>query len=96
MTLFIPLCRTNIAPKSMSFLGPEIWNKVSSNIKTGVTTSPFIHCLKKEILSKLQVWAIFFITITIIFFFNFLKADFFTTFLCVYDSRGTLMEKEAF
>ena len=54
MALDIPLCRTNKGQKSMSFLGPKIWNKVSSNIKTAATTSSFTHCLKKEILSKLQ------------------------------------------
>ena len=40
--------------KSMTFLGPKIWNKVSSNIKTASTTSSFMHRLKAEILSKLQ------------------------------------------
>ena len=54
MALDIPLCRTNKGQKSMSFLGPKIWNKVSSNIKTAATTSSFTHRLKKEILSKLQ------------------------------------------
>ena len=54
MALDIPLCRTNKGQKSMSFLGPKIWNKVSSNIKTVATTSSFTHRLKKEILSKLQ------------------------------------------
>ena len=71
MALDIPLCRTNKGQKSMSFLGLKIWNKVSSNIKTAATTSSFMHCLKKEILSKLQesaILLIFFITITIIFF----------------------------
>ena len=58
MALDIPLCRTNKGQKSMSFLGPKIWNKVSSNIKTAATTSSFTHRLKKEILSKLQEWAI--------------------------------------
>ena len=54
MVLDIPLCRTNKGQKSMLFLGPKIWNKVSSNIKTDATTSSFTNRLKKEILSKLQ------------------------------------------
>ena len=54
MILDIPLCRTIIGQKDISFLGPKIWNKVSSNIKTAATTATFTHCLKKEILSKLQ------------------------------------------
>ena len=54
MALDTPFCRTNKGQKSMSFLEPKIWNKVSSNIKTAATTSSFTHRLKKEILSKLQ------------------------------------------
>ena len=54
MALGIPIWRTNKGQKSMSFFGPKIWNKVSSNIKTAATTSSFTHRLKKEILSKLQ------------------------------------------
>ena len=54
MALDIPLCRTNKGQKSMSFLEPKIWNKVSLNIKTAATTSSFMHHLKKEILSKMQ------------------------------------------
>ena len=54
MALDIPLCRTIIGQKSMSFLVPKIWNKISLNIKTTATTSPFMHCLKKEIIGKLQ------------------------------------------
>ena len=54
MALDIPLFRTIKGQKSMSFLGPKIWNKVSLNIKTVATTSSFTHLLKKGILSKLQ------------------------------------------
>ena len=54
MALDMPLCRTIKGQKSMSFLGPKIWNKVSSNIKTAATTSSFTHRSKKKILSKLQ------------------------------------------
>ena len=58
MALDIPLCRTIKGQKNMSFLGPKIWNKVSTNIKTTATASSFMHCLKKGILSKLQESAI--------------------------------------
>ena len=53
MALDIALCRKIKGQKSMAFFGPKIWNKISSNIKTVATTSSFMHCLKKEILSKL-------------------------------------------
>ena len=48
MALDVPLCRTIKRQKGMSFLGPKIWNKLSS------TAISFTHCLGKEILSKLQ------------------------------------------
>ena len=59
MALDIPLCRTIKGQKTMSFLRPKIWNKVSSNIRTAATTTSSTHRLKKEILSKLQEWLIF-------------------------------------
>ena len=49
MALGIPLCRTIKEQKSMSFLGPKIWKKVSSNIKAAAITS-FTELLKNEIL----------------------------------------------
>ena len=58
MALDIPFCKTNKGQKSMSFLRPKIWNKLSSNIKTAATTASFMNRLKKEILSKLQEQAI--------------------------------------
>ena len=38
----------------MSFLGPKIPNKLSSNIKTAATAASLMHHLKKEIFGKLQ------------------------------------------
>ena len=57
MTLDIPLQRTNKGQKSISFLGPNIWNKLSSNTKTVANTASFMHSLKKN-LEKLQEGAI--------------------------------------
>ena len=37
MALDITLCRTIKGQKSMSFLGPKIYNKLSSNIKVAAT-----------------------------------------------------------
>ena len=45
MALDIPLCRTNKEQKSMSFLGPKIWNMLSSNIKTAASTASLMHGL---------------------------------------------------
>ena len=60
--------------KIMSFLGPQVRNKVSSNIKTAATIASFTHPLKKEILSKLQEW-----TILLIFFYYYYYCYF-----CIY------------
>ena len=54
MALDIPLCGIIKGQKSMSFLGPKIWNKLSSNIKTAATTASLRQHLNKEILSKLH------------------------------------------
>ena len=51
MALGIPLCGTIKGQKSMSLLGPKIWNKLGSNIKRVRTTTSFTHRLKKGILS---------------------------------------------
>ena len=58
MELDMPHCRTIKGQKSMSFLGPKIWNKLHSNIKAAATTAFFMHRFKKEILSKLKERAI--------------------------------------
>ena len=50
--LDIPLCRTNKGKKGMSFLGANIWNILSSDIKAAATTASFTLSLKKEILEK--------------------------------------------
>ena len=39
MALDIPLCRTNKGQKCMQFLGPKIWNRLSSNKKTPGTVA---------------------------------------------------------
>ena len=54
MALDIPLCRTIKGQKSTSFLGPKIWNKLSSNIKRTATIVSSKYPLKKEISSKLH------------------------------------------
>ena len=73
----------------MSILGPKIWNKLSSNIKTAATiSSSFTHRLKKEILTKLQESAIsliFYYYLCIYFFDSLL---FFYYIYCVHTSRG--------
>ena len=97
MVLDIPLCRTIKGQKSISFLGPKIWNKVSLNIKTAATTSSFTHPLKKEILSKLQERAILLIFYNYYYYYSFFlyffgRWFFFNYIICVHTSSGTLIE----
>ena len=71
MALDILLFRAIEGQKSMSLVGPKSPNKVTLNIKTAGTEYSFRHRLKKEILTKLQEWAILliFIIIAVIFLF---------------------------
>ena len=48
MALDIPHYKNIKGQKSMSFLGPKVWNKLSSNIETAPTTASFTHRLKKK------------------------------------------------
>ena len=54
MALDIPLRKTNIGQKSLSFLGPKIWTRIKASLKSVGTTVSFTHGLKKEILKDLQ------------------------------------------
>ena len=94
IALDIPLCRTIKWQKSMSFLGPRIWNTFSSSIEKAATTASFTYRLKKEILIKLQEWAILLIFIIIIYLFiclfNFLKVDCFFGFFYYISLRSYL------
>ena len=49
------LCGKQIqGKKGLSFLGPEIWSKISPSIKNVWTSSSFMHAIKKNILIHLQ------------------------------------------
>ena len=47
MTLEIPLRKSNLDQKSISFLGTLIWNKLSNHLKTLNTDTSFTHSYKK-------------------------------------------------
>ena len=53
MALDIPLRKTTLGQKSISFLGPEIWSKVDSDVKKLKTTTSLTHSLKKHLLDNL-------------------------------------------
>ena len=53
MALAIPLRKTALGQKNISFLGPKIWSKISNDLKVVKTTNCFTHGLKKEILDNM-------------------------------------------
>ena len=53
MVLDIPLRKTALEQKNISFLGPKIWSKISNDLKAVKTTNCFTHGLKKEILGNM-------------------------------------------
>ena len=54
MALEIPLRESNLGQKSISFIGPSIWNKLSSDLKMLNTTTSFSHNYKKLVLKNLE------------------------------------------
>ena len=55
MALDIPLRKTAIGQKNISFLGPKIWARINNDIKTVATTPCFTHALKKHLLDNLEI-----------------------------------------
>ena len=53
MALDIPLRKTALGQKNISFLGPKIWSKISNDLKVVKTTNFFTHGLKKQILDNM-------------------------------------------
>ena len=53
MALDIPLRKTAVVQKNISFLRPKIWSKISNDLKVVKTTNCFTHGLKKEILDNM-------------------------------------------
>ena len=55
MALDIPLQKTTIWQKSISFLGPKVWSKKNNSLKAVKTTATFTHALKKHVLEHLII-----------------------------------------
>ena len=54
MALEIPLRKSNLGQKSISFMGPSIWNKLSNDLKILNTATFFTLNYKKLDLQKLE------------------------------------------
>ena len=55
MALDMPLRKTTIGQKSISFLGPKIWTKTNNSLNAVKTTATFTHALKKLVLENLII-----------------------------------------
>ena len=55
MALDIPLQKTTIGQKSISFLGPKIWSKTNNSLRAVKTTATFTYTLKKHVLENLII-----------------------------------------
>ena len=49
MAFEMPLRRSNLVQKSVSFMGPSIWNKLSNDLNISNTATSFTHNYKKLI-----------------------------------------------
>ena len=54
MTLEIPLRKSNLCQKGISFMRPSLWNKLSNDLKMLNTATSFTHNYKKLVLKKLE------------------------------------------
>ena len=54
MALDIPLRKSELGQKGISFLGPSIWNKLNNDLKTVRTTISFTHKYKRFFLQNLN------------------------------------------
>ena len=55
MALEIPLAKSNLRQKRISFMGPSISNKLSNALKMLNTATSFTHNYKKLVLKKLEL-----------------------------------------
>ena len=54
MELEIPLRKSTLDQKNISFMRPSIWNKLSNDLKILNTATLFTHNYKKVVLEKLE------------------------------------------
>ena len=50
----IPLSKSNLGQKSIAFMGPSVWNKLSNDLKILNTVTSSTYNYKKLVLKKLE------------------------------------------
>ena len=53
--LKVPFRKTTMGQKSLSYIGPSVWNKLSSSMKRNISLNKFKHDMKKHYLRELRV-----------------------------------------
>ena len=52
--LKVPFCKTTMGQKSLSYIGPSVWNKLPSSMKRN-SLNKFKHDVKKHYLRELRI-----------------------------------------
>ena len=53
--LKVPFCKTTMGQKSLSYIGPSVWNKLPSSMKRNISLNKFKHDVKKHYLRELRI-----------------------------------------
>ena len=53
--LKVPIRKTTMGQKSLSYIGPSVWNKLSSSMKRNISLNKFKHDVKKRYLRELRI-----------------------------------------
>ena len=53
--LKVPFRKTTMGQKSLSYIGPSVWNKLPSLMKRNISLNKFKHDAKKHYLRKLRI-----------------------------------------
>ena len=53
--LKVPFRKTTMGQKSLSYIGPSVWNKLPSSMKRNISLNKFKHDVKKHYLRELKI-----------------------------------------
>ena len=53
--LKVPFRKTTMGQKSLSYIGPSVWNKLPSSMKRNISLNKFKHDVKKRYLRELRI-----------------------------------------
>ena len=53
--LKVPFHKTSMGQKSLSYIGPSVWNKLPSSMKKNISLNTFKHDVKKHYLQEFRM-----------------------------------------